>query len=323
MCGASYDRRPADVHGHPSGFPQAERRHIAGGGVVELEHAGYGNPIMSVHVTGSTGGAAGPSGIPEKPGLEGLEATWSSRWEEDGTYAFDRTASRERRLLHRHPASHRVRLAPHRPRLLLHPHRYRGPLPPDAGPSRLLPDGVGRQRPAHRAAGAELLRGPLRSRPALRSRLRAAGPAGQGSRLHLPPQLRGAVPPAHRGGRAGLRAPVAHARPVGGLDAHLRHRLRPGPAGLPTRFPAPGRPGPGGPADRAHPLGRRLPDGGVPGRAGGPRAARRPTTGSDSPASAPRAGSTSRRPGPSCCRPASPWWPTPTTSATGRCSAPR
>ena len=62
---------------------------------MELEHAGYGNPIMSVHATGSTGGTAGPSGIPEKPGLEGLEATWSSRWEENGTYAFDRTASRE------------------------------------------------------------------------------------------------------------------------------------------------------------------------------------------------------------------------------------
>jgi len=63
---------------------------------VELEHAGYGNPIMSVHATGSGGRATGPTGIPEKPGLEGLEATWSSRWEEDGTYAFDRTAPRER-----------------------------------------------------------------------------------------------------------------------------------------------------------------------------------------------------------------------------------
>ena len=51
---------------------------------------------MSVHATGSDGRATGPTGIPEKPGLEGLEATWSTRWEEDGTYAFDRTAPRER-----------------------------------------------------------------------------------------------------------------------------------------------------------------------------------------------------------------------------------
>jgi len=62
---------------------------------VELEHAGYGNPIMSTHATGSTRGPAGPTGIPEKPGLEGLETTWSSRWEADGTYAFDRAAPRE------------------------------------------------------------------------------------------------------------------------------------------------------------------------------------------------------------------------------------
>ncbi len=40
-------------------------------------------------------GVTGPAGIPDKPGLEGLEATWSGRWERDGTYAFDRTATRD------------------------------------------------------------------------------------------------------------------------------------------------------------------------------------------------------------------------------------
>ncbi|MCW2841559.1 MAG: valS [Aeromicrobium sp.] len=34
-------------------------------------------------------------GVPEKPVLEGLEATWSARWAEQGTYAFDRSRSRE------------------------------------------------------------------------------------------------------------------------------------------------------------------------------------------------------------------------------------
>ncbi len=62
---------------------------------MELEHAGYGNPIMENDAKGSASGAAGPSGIPDKPGLEGLEAIWSSRWEEAGTYAFDRSATRE------------------------------------------------------------------------------------------------------------------------------------------------------------------------------------------------------------------------------------
>ena len=32
--------------------------------------------------------------IPDKPGLEGLEATWGQRWEADGTYRFDRTRPR-------------------------------------------------------------------------------------------------------------------------------------------------------------------------------------------------------------------------------------
>ncbi len=70
--------------------------HLAGGGVVEAEHAGYGNPIMTADATGSTLGDRGPRGIPEKPGLEGLEATWSARWHEAGTYAFDRSAPRDR-----------------------------------------------------------------------------------------------------------------------------------------------------------------------------------------------------------------------------------
>jgi valyl-tRNA synthetase len=33
--------------------------------------------------------------IPDKPGLEGLEATWSARWEAEGIYAFDASATRD------------------------------------------------------------------------------------------------------------------------------------------------------------------------------------------------------------------------------------
>ena len=33
--------------------------------------------------------------VPEKPALEGLEATWSERWKAQDTYAFDRTQTRE------------------------------------------------------------------------------------------------------------------------------------------------------------------------------------------------------------------------------------
>ncbi len=38
---------------------------------------------------------SGAAGVPEKPVLEGLEATWSARWAEQGTYAFDRTKTRD------------------------------------------------------------------------------------------------------------------------------------------------------------------------------------------------------------------------------------
>src|SRR3989441_11964940 len=33
--------------------------------------------------------------VPEKPSLEGLEAKWSTRWEADRTYRFDRSKPRE------------------------------------------------------------------------------------------------------------------------------------------------------------------------------------------------------------------------------------
>ncbi len=33
--------------------------------------------------------------VPDRPSLEGLEATWAQRWEEDSTYRFDRSAPRE------------------------------------------------------------------------------------------------------------------------------------------------------------------------------------------------------------------------------------
>src|SRR4051794_36363038 len=33
--------------------------------------------------------------VPDRPALEGLEATWSQRWKEQETYRFDRTKPRE------------------------------------------------------------------------------------------------------------------------------------------------------------------------------------------------------------------------------------
>src|SRR5918912_4590978 len=33
--------------------------------------------------------------VPERPSLDGLEQKWGAVWEQQGTYAFDRTATRE------------------------------------------------------------------------------------------------------------------------------------------------------------------------------------------------------------------------------------
>src|SRR5688572_7216050 len=35
-----------------------------------------------------------PPRLPERPTLSGLEETWSRRWQEEGTYAFDRSVDR-------------------------------------------------------------------------------------------------------------------------------------------------------------------------------------------------------------------------------------
>lgn len=42
-----------------------------------------------------TPSAPRPVVVPDKPALEGLEATWAERWKADNTYAFDRTRPRE------------------------------------------------------------------------------------------------------------------------------------------------------------------------------------------------------------------------------------
>ncbi len=50
--GLSVDRQAAHVERDLPGLPQPERDHLAGGGVVEPEHAGYGNPIMPEQTNG-------------------------------------------------------------------------------------------------------------------------------------------------------------------------------------------------------------------------------------------------------------------------------
>ena len=94
--GHPVDGGTAHVEAHLSRTPQMSGCDLASGRVVEPEHARYGNPIMAIEVNGPVPAGAGPTGIPDKPGLEGLEALWADRWEAAGTYAFDRSAPRQR-----------------------------------------------------------------------------------------------------------------------------------------------------------------------------------------------------------------------------------
>ena len=163
-----------------------------------------------------------------------------------------------------------------RARLLLHPHRPHRPLPADARQGGVLPDGLGRQRPAHRAPGAELLRRALRPLAPLRRRLHPAGEAR--------PEAAGADRPAelHRALRAAGRARTSRSsrallRTGSGSRWTGRSTTRPsarGTARQPARLPAQPRPRRGLPAGGAHPVGRHLPDGGRPGRARGARVRR-------------------------------------------------
>ena len=158
--------------------------------------------------------------IPDKPALEGLESKWDAAWTEQGTYLFDRDPRRRgrpRRRSSRSTLPRRRRREPaHRPRLQLHAHRREGALRAHARQDRLLPDGLGRQRPADRAPRAELLRRALRPVAAVRPRLHAPV---RGRRQQVeprrrpgagqPPQLHRAVRDAHRRGREALRGALA------------------------------------------------------------------------------------------------------------------
>ena len=180
-----------------------------------------------------------------------------------------------RGLLDRHAASHRERLPARRARLLVHPHRLHRPLQAHERLRGLLPDGLGRQRPADRAACPELLRRALRPEPALRPCLRAARRTRrEASGSHLAQELRRAVRAAHRRGRGRLRGALASHGAVDRLVADVPDHRCQRPACQPAGVPPQPRPGRGLPVGGAHPVGRHLPHRGGAGRARGPRAAR-------------------------------------------------
>ena len=176
-------------------------------------------------------------------------------------------------LRDRHAAAHGERVAAHRPRDVVHAHRPRGALPAHAWRRGLLPDGLGRQRPAHRAARAELLRRALRPVAACRPRLRRlhAGAARRRPRRGQPAELHRALRAAHGRGREGVRGAVPAARAVGRLAADVHDDRRGVAPRVAARVPAARAQRDRVHGRGAHDVGRRLPHGGRPGRDRGPR----------------------------------------------------
>ena len=116
-------------------------------------------------------------------------------------------------------------------RVLVHAHRHDRPLPAHARPRGLLPDGVGRQRRCPTERRVQNYFG-VRCDPSLPYDPAFAPPEkpGEAGDPDQPAELRRAVRPARRRGRAEVRGALAHARALGRLvdDLHDDRRARPG-----------------------------------------------------------------------------------------------
>ena len=147
--------------------------------------------------------------FPTSPHSKASKRSGVSAGPKQGTYLFDRIRAaqtgREGVYSIDTPPPTAMRQPAHRARVLVHAHRHQGALRAHARQERVLPDGLGRQRPAHRAPRAELLRRALRPVAALRPRLHAAV---RGRRQQVLPRGRPAAdqpPQLHRAVRAADR----------------------------------------------------------------------------------------------------------------------
>ena len=195
---------------------------VAGRSVVEAQHSGYGNPIMDDATRPARRGRApGPPGVPEKPALEGLEANWSARWEEDGHLPLRPVAPRATQVFSIDTPPPTVSGSLHIGHVFSYTHtdtvarfqRMRGTAV--FYPMGWDDNGLPTERRVQNYFGVR-----CDPEPPLRPGLRAARRSRARSRSSdLPAELRRAVPAADRRGREGLRAPVADARAVGRLVA--------------------------------------------------------------------------------------------------------
>ncbi len=212
--------------------------------------------------------------VPERPSLDGLEAKWDAAWEARGTYRFDRTKARH--------DVYAIDTPPPTVSGSLHLGTVFGYVQFDSiarfwrmrGKEVFFPvgwddNGLPTERRVQNHYG-------VRCDPTLPydpdARIEPEADARAPGR---PAQLHRALRGADRRGRAHLRAGVPRRRPLRRLGADLHHHQRALAANGPARLPA--QPGPrrGLRQRGADDVGRRLPDGGRPGRDGGPADGRR------------------------------------------------
>ena len=204
-----------------------------------------------------TSSRALPAGVPDKPALDGLEAVWSARWQDEQVYRFDRSRPRaEVYAIDTPPPT--VSGSLHVGHVFSYTHtdivaRYQRM----TGKAVFYPigwddNGLPTERRVQNVYG-------VRCDPSVPYDPDFTPPeqAGQDRGAGLPAQLHRAVRAAHRGRRARLRGPVAARRPVGRLVAALHDDQRRLPAGVAAGVPAQPRPRRGVPGGGAHAVGRR------------------------------------------------------------------
>ena len=266
--------------------------------------------------------------IPDKPTLDGIEERWAARWDADGTYRFDASAAREDVFSIDTPPP-TVSGSLHMGHVFSYTHTdIDRPLPAHARQGRLLPDRVGRQRPAHRTPSPELLRRSLRSEPAVRRRVRATVPRRSAEEPPRRSRSRARTSSNSATSSSTIDEKVFEALLKRlGLSVDWDYRY----ATIDERSRPPCQRAFLRNVDRGEAYSQEAPTlWDVDFRTAVAQAEmedrERPRCVPQDPVRSHRRRwrrSRSTPPAPSCSPPVSPWWPIPTTSATSRCSAPR
>ena len=187
--------------------------------------------------------------LPKHFDAAAAERKWDAVWQESGIYHCDPARPRAETFVVDTPPPTVSGSLHVGPRVQLHAHRRHRALPAHARAERLLPDGLGRQRPAHRAPRAELLPRALRCPARPTSPGLALEPATRSARKEPPrsvsrPNFIELCLERDARGREVVQGALAAARPLGRLAPGVLDDRRPLPAHRAALVPRPVREGP-------------------------------------------------------------------------------